>query len=161
MLDNLEKALVEALQDEYKARATYSLVISKFGAIRPFINIIESEKRHIQALISLFRKYDISIPSDEWSNQVEAPASVLEACQRGVQAEIENREMYERLLNLTQEYPDVQRVFFNLQRASQENHLRAFQRCAGEGKNGNSFRREGKQYHHSGTGNRHHCRRGF
>ncbi len=52
MLDNLQKALVEALQDEYKARATYRLVISKFGEIRPFINIIESEERHIQALLS-------------------------------------------------------------------------------------------------------------
>ncbi|MGK7948744.1 MAG: DUF2202 domain-containing protein, partial [Xenococcaceae cyanobacterium] len=105
MLENLEKALVEALQDEYKARATYSLVIGKFGAIRPFINIIKSEERHIQALISLFRKYDFPIPVDDWLNKVEAPNSVLEACQKGVQGEIENREMYQRLLKLTQEYP--------------------------------------------------------
>ena len=48
----------------------------------------------------------------------------------GVQAEIENGEMYQRLLALTPKYPDVQQVFLNLQRASQENHLRAFQRCA-------------------------------
>lgn len=111
MLNNLEKALVEALQDEYKACATYSLVINKFGPIRPFINIIESEKRHIHALISLFRKYNISIPKDEWSNKVEAPSSLLEACKMGVQGEIENREMYDRLLKLTRAYPDVQRVF--------------------------------------------------
>jgi rubrerythrin len=56
--------------------------------------------------------------------------SVAEACQMSVAAEIENGEMYQRLLALTSEYPDVQRVFLNLQRASQENHLRAFQRCA-------------------------------
>ncbi|MDJ0902977.1 MAG: hypothetical protein QNJ55_29670 [Xenococcus sp. MO_188.B8] len=41
MLDDLQKALVEALQDEYKARATYRLVISEFGEIRPFTNIKE------------------------------------------------------------------------------------------------------------------------
>ncbi len=38
MLENLESALLEALEDEYKARATYRLVINKFGQIRPFIN---------------------------------------------------------------------------------------------------------------------------
>ena len=132
MLENLEKALVEALQDEYKARATYNIVISKFGQIRPFVNIIDSEQRHIQALITLFRKYNFSITADEWGDKIKPPASILEACEKGVQGEIENREMYQRLLNLTQEYPDVQRVFLNLQRASQENHLPAFQRCAGE-----------------------------
>ena len=57
MLENLESALLEALEDEYKARATYRLVINKFGQIRPFINIIQSEERHIQALLPLFRKY--------------------------------------------------------------------------------------------------------
>ncbi len=130
MLDNLQKALVEALQDEYKARATYRLVISKFGEIRPFINIIESEERHIQALLSLFRRYEIPIPTDNWADSVIAPASVLEACQIGLQSEIENGEMYQRLLASTSDYPDVQRVFLNLQRASQDNHLTAFQRFA-------------------------------
>jgi hypothetical protein len=48
--------------------------------------------------------------------------ALVEACQQGVQGEIENREMYQRLLNLTKDYPDVQQVFLNLQRASQENH---------------------------------------
>ena len=130
MLDNLQKALVEALQDEYKARATYRLVISKFGEIRPFINIIESEERHIQALLSLFHRYEIPVPADNWADRITAPASVSQACQIGVQSEIENGQMYQRLLALTSDYPDVQRVFLNLQRASQENHLPAFQRCA-------------------------------
>ncbi len=130
MLDNLQKALVEALQDEYKARGTYRLVISKFGEIRPFINIIESEERHIQALLSLFDRYEIPVPADNWADRITAPASVSQACQIGVQSEIENGQMYQRLLALTSDYPDVQRVFLNLQRASQENHLPAFQRCA-------------------------------
>ena len=95
MLDNLQKALVEALEDEYKARATYRLVISKFGRIRPFIRIIQSEERHIQALLSLFRRYEIAIPIDSWADRVTAPASVSEACQMSVQAEIKNGEIYQ------------------------------------------------------------------
>lgn len=130
MLKNLEIALNEAIQDEYKACETYRLVMEKFGFVRPFVNIIEAEKRHIQALIILFRKYQLPIPINTWGGKIEVPNSLLEACLGGVQAEIENGEMYVKLLNLTKEYPDVQRVFLNLQRASQQNHLRAFQRAA-------------------------------
>ena len=156
MLKNLQKALVEALQDEYKACATYRLVISKFGKIRPFINIIESEERHIQALFSLFQKYEIPIPEDNWADLLKAPASVLEACQIGVRSEIENGEMYQRLLALTPEYPDVQRVFLNLQRASQENHLPAFQRCTERSGNSNFGQGKRRRQNHCDRGRRKH-----
>jgi hypothetical protein len=150
MLENLKIALIEAIEDEYKARATYRSILNKFGAIRPFVNIIESEERHIRALIPLFWKYEIPLPEDNWQERVEVPNSVQEACQAGVQAEIENAEMYQRLLDLTQGYPDVQRVFLNLQRASQNNHLRAFQRCAERG-NSQSDRGRGEG-HRQGRG---------
>ncbi|MBD2313064.1 DUF2202 domain-containing protein [Desertifilum sp. FACHB-1129] len=130
MLESLQQALLEALEDEYKARATYRLILAKFGAIRPFVNIVESEERHIQALALLFQKYNLPIPEDRWEQRVQSPATVREACQAGVQAEIENAALYQRLLHLARDYPDVQRVFLNLQRASQTRHLPAFQRCA-------------------------------
>jgi len=130
MQEALTAALIEALNDEFKARATYRLVIQKFGPIRPFINILASEERHIRALLPLFWKYNIPVPVDEWPQRVTAPESIAAACQAGVTGEIENAEMYRRLLAATSNYPDVQRVFLNLQRASQQNHLRAFQRCA-------------------------------
>lgn len=128
MTEVLSSVLVEAINDEYKARAMYRLVIRQFGEIRPFVNIVEAESRHIQALLPLFNKYDIPVPEDDWESRVEAPASVLEACQAGVQAEIDNAEMYEKLLDSTKQYPDVQVVLKQLQRASRENHLPAFQR---------------------------------
>jgi hypothetical protein len=126
----LAAALIEALNDEFKARATYRLVIQKFGPIRPFVNILASEERHIRALLPLFWKYNIPVPVDEWPQRVTSPESIEAACQAGVAGEIENAEMYRRLLAATRNYPDVQRVFLNLQRASQQNHLQAFQRCA-------------------------------
>lgn len=43
--------LNEALLDEYKARDTYRKVIDSFGAVRPFVNIVEAEQRHIEALL--------------------------------------------------------------------------------------------------------------
>jgi hypothetical protein len=88
----------------------------------------------------------IPVPEDDWESCVEAPASVLDACRAGVQAEIGNAEMYERLLDSTKQYPDVQAVLTQLQRASRENHLPAFQRCVERGES-----TEGRR----GTGQRH------
>jgi hypothetical protein len=130
MSDTLSNVLIEAINDEYKSRASYNVVISKFGEIRPFINIVEAEGRHIEALLPLFEKYGVPVPEDNWGLRIEAPSSVLEGCHIAIEAEIENAEMYERLLDLTREYPDVQGVLTQLQRASTENHLPAFQRRA-------------------------------
>ena len=129
MTENIKNVLIEAINDEYKARATYRKVIRKFGEIRPFINIVDAESRHIEALVSLFEKYNLDVPEDTWDSRIETPQTVLEACRTGFEAEIENAEMYDRLLKLTGDYPDIQRVLKQLQRASKENHLPAFHRC--------------------------------
>ena len=42
MLKYLTLALNEALQDEYKARATYRAIIQRYGPVRPFVNIVEA-----------------------------------------------------------------------------------------------------------------------
>ena len=115
MSETLSHVLIEAINDEYKARATYHLVISQFGEIRPFINIVEAESRHIEALLPLFEKYNVTVPEDDWESGIELPSSILEACRVGVEAEIENAEMYNRLLQSTIEYPDVQEVLIQLQ----------------------------------------------
>ncbi|GIT97539.1 DUF2202 domain-containing protein [Sulfurovum sp. TSL1] len=133
MSETIKNVLIEAINDEYKALATYQHVINKFGEIRPFINIIEAEGRHIQALLPLFDKYGIEVPEDDWASRTEAPRTIQEACQVGVEAEIENGEMYDRLLSLTVDHPDIYDVLKQLQRASVENHLPAFQRCVERG----------------------------
>jgi len=129
MPETLESILIEAINDEYKSRAMYRLVIATFGDVRPFTNIVEAEGRHIEALLPLFAKYNITVPSDDWASRVEAPVSIQDACREGVEAEIENAQMYDRLLGSTLDYADVQAVLLRLQRASKENHLPAFQRC--------------------------------
>lgn len=124
------KVLAEALDDEYKAYSTYDQVINDFGSVRPFSNIRDAEGRHIDALLRLYRKYGLPIPENPWPEKVPRYNSLLEACEAGVAAEIENGEMYERLLRDTQR-DDIRIVLKNLQEASQQRHLPAFQRCAG------------------------------
>lgn len=143
----LEQSLIEALEDEYKAQALYRKIIQKFGDIRPFINIVKAEGRHIQALLPLFEKYGFTIPEDSWPDRIEAPENSLQACEAGVAAEIENNGMYYRLLADTTDYEDVQAVFKNLQRATRDNHLPAFQRCVNRGGTGGGGGGQGKGQH--------------
>ncbi len=121
-------ALEEALEDEYKARATYNKVIEAFGPIRPFINIVEAEDRHASALLRQFERLGLQPPKDEWPGRVEAPSSIAAACEAAIAAEIENAEMYDRLLAVVDD-PSVRDVLLNLQDASKNRHLPAFQRC--------------------------------
>ena len=123
------QALRDALDDEYLAWTTYDQVIHDFGPERPFINIRDSEARHIAALRVLFERYGLEIPPNTWAGRVPRYANLREACEAGVNAEIENASLYDRLLHSTNR-PDLLGVFGNLQRASQERHLQAFRRCA-------------------------------
>jgi hypothetical protein len=122
------RALNEALDDEYKAYATYDRVIQDFGPVRPFVNIREAEARHIEALSRLFARYGQPRPANPWLGKAPRFASLHGACLAGVEAEIENARLYERLLASTQR-PDILTVFRNLQEASQLRHLPAFRRC--------------------------------
>ena len=122
-------ALSEALVDEYRARATYRKVIERFGPVRPFVNIIEAENRHIAALLRQFQRLHAPPPVDVWQDRVTAPASLAQACAAGIQAEIENEALYARLLDQVEE-PEVRSVMLRLQAASRERHLPAFRRCA-------------------------------
>jgi len=121
-------ALNEALDDEYRAWATYDQVIRDFGEVRPFINIRDAEARHIGALRSLFVSYGLPFPENPWHDKVPHYRNLREACTAGIAAEIENSKLYNRLLVSTGR-PDILTVFRNLREASQHRHLKAFERC--------------------------------
>ncbi|MEZ4627751.1 MAG: DUF2202 domain-containing protein [Eubacteriales bacterium] len=122
---HLADMLTYAMQDETIARAEYDRILSTYGSVRPFTNIIRAEESHIEALLPLFEAYGIAVPADESASLVASVPTLTEAYQTGVNAEVNNIAMYETFLD--QDLPDNVRVVFeSLMRAS-ENHLRAFQ----------------------------------
>lgn len=124
-----QKALLKALDDEYKALATYQQVINDFGNSRPFSNIIQSEQRHIEALKPFFNKYQLSIPNNPYTGKVPSYSSLGEACAAGVEAELENVALYDEINSLVDDQ-DLKIVFERLQSASLNKHLKAFMRCS-------------------------------
>ncbi len=147
------EALLEALDDEYRAWATYDQVIADFGPERPFINIRDAEARHIQALLPLFERYGIPVPNNPWRGQIPHYPDLQSACAAGVTAEIENAALYDRL-NAATTRPDILDVFARLRDASQQRHLPAFQRCANRRGGDGAGRGQGRRTH-ANTG---HCR---
>ncbi len=125
----VEEMLTYAIQDEYLARAEYIAIMGKYGAIRPFSNIVKAEETHVAYLKDALANYGLALPKDEAAARVAAPATLLAANQAGVQAEIDNIAMYDRFLAdpavKDAKYADLRALFSTLKKAS-ENHLRAF-----------------------------------
>ena len=122
------QALHMALDDEYHALAVYQSVIETFGEVDPFVEIAQSEQRHIEALINHFEKHGIPIPENPWLGEIPPFESVQAACQAGVEAEIANAALYDQLFSMVDDRGLIQ-VFTNLSCASLESHLPEFEAC--------------------------------
>ncbi len=121
----IKEALTYSMEDELLARAEYEKIIENYGKVKPFINIIEAEKKHIKYLEPLLEKYGVEYPVIP-DDAVVLPGTLEEAYRIGVEVEIANIAMYEKFLQ--NKLPDdVRGVFIKLKNAS-KNHLIAFER---------------------------------
>lgn len=125
----LHQVLRIAVYDEYHAYETYRKVIETFGSHKPFISIIEDEIKHYEELTKLLEKYNVPLPVNDWYEKIVLPNTILECCEVGVAAEIDNIQMYEDLLLYVGDYPDIQDTLYRLQAAAYNNHLPAFREC--------------------------------
>ncbi len=120
--------LAAAIQEEYTAMNTYQAIMNELGDIQPFSRIARSEQQHVNALIRVAERFGVEVPEDageiadiEWS-------TLEEACQLGVTFEQIDADLYDQILPNTTN-PMLIRVYTNLQRASLEKHLPAFEAC--------------------------------
>ena len=126
-------AVLEALDDEYRARAFYLAVLERFPGAMPFAHIVESEERHANKLIEILRAYGQDVPANSYIGSGDiwrsVPASPACACDLAVKEEKHNENLYEsRLLPQVAAFPVITQVFTRLMLASRERHLPAFQR---------------------------------
>lgn len=124
----LHRALCDALDDEYRARATYRAVIGAFGPVFPFAHIVHSEQRHIDVLLSLFAERGLPVIEDPYADGLPVPSSIEEACRLAILTETENVALYDHLMAAAANDAEVLWVFRALRRASAGCHLSAFQR---------------------------------
>jgi hypothetical protein len=131
VLADVVEALNAGLADEHNAYNIYQAVIDQFGAGRPFTNIQRAEAQHIAALELLFERYGLTIPEIAPLAEVPTFGTLADACAAAVTAETANFALYDSWIETVQDYPDMVQVFTSLRNASQNQHLPAFERCAG------------------------------
>ncbi len=125
-------AILEALDDEYKARAFYLAVLEHFPGALPFDHVVDAEERHADKLAALLRLYGHVAPTNAYIGSEEilrsAPASLACACDMSVEEKRRNVSLYKsRLLPQVSAYPRVIEVFTRLMLASRDRHLPAFE----------------------------------
>lgn len=120
--------LAEAIQEEYTAMNTYQAVLNELGDVLPFSRIVRAEQQHVNALIRVAERFGVEVPENagevadiEWN-------TLEEACQMGMTFEQMDADLYDELLPNTTNTSLI-RVYSNLQRASLEKHLPAFEAC--------------------------------
>jgi hypothetical protein len=121
-------ALTKAIEEEYGALNTYQAVLSQLGSVTPFSRIVRSEQQHVNALSRLFTKYGLEVPDNPGLVSTPTFASLTAACQTGVDAEIKDAALYDTL-KPSVDNADILQVFANLQSASLNSHLPAFDAC--------------------------------
>ena len=130
-----QSAALTALDDEYKAFATYTVVLEKFGDVRPFTSIMAAEADHISKLVTYLNAQGLEVPANPYLDgtnpRPNATETLQDACEIGIEAEIANAALYnDDLLPRVNENSDLTAIFESLRDASTNKHLPAFTNCA-------------------------------
>jgi hypothetical protein len=123
-------AMISGLNDERIAYAMYESIMEQFGEVAPFVNIADAEARHMATWEYMFERYGVDLPP---MPEIDIPqfATVRDACQYAIDAEIANRSLYDDMLATFADYPYFTLVTLALRNASDFNHLPALERCVG------------------------------
>jgi hypothetical protein len=122
-------ALQKALDDERANEAQYAAVLTVYGTVSPFSQIVLAEQKHQAAILQVMRKYGIPARPTELP-EMTVPDTLAACCAAGAQSERDNIAMYSTFLAspfVTQR--DIRNVFTNLRSASLNQHLPAFLNC--------------------------------
>ncbi len=122
------QGLQDAILEEYGALNLYQGVMDTLEAELPFTQIARSEQQHVNALLRQAQIYGVEAPANPGLAQPVSLDSLAEACQAGVQAEIADAALYDTLKAVTT-HASLLQVYDNLQSASLNQHLPAFEAC--------------------------------
>ncbi|MBL8152350.1 MAG: hypothetical protein JNN15_20690 [Blastocatellia bacterium] len=121
-------AILSALDEERHAIALYQAVISKYGKVKPFVKLVEAEKRHEESLKFVCERYSIAIPENLWrSDAVILPDNLAETYSFAMESEILGIEGLDAALKFLKQ-EDIKTIFEHLRDASLYNHIPALQR---------------------------------
>jgi hypothetical protein len=122
-------ALLDVLDREQRAQATYSQVLTDFGDVMPFADIVDAVARQIDALTSAMHRYQVPVPANPWPGKVPRFDSVRAACAAAAESLQDDGALYTKAIAAT-DRADIRDLLRRIEEASQQRHLPALQRCA-------------------------------
>lgn len=128
MTDTRRAALEEALDQAYRAEATFESAIAAFGPVPPFVGLVEEERRHADTLLQIFERHGLEARPNRWRGRISKPGSVREACSAAAAVEEARLAMYDRLISAVDD-PEVAATFRALRDTARTGHLPELERC--------------------------------
>lgn len=124
-----KEALLQALDEEYRAEALYASIVAKLGSRAPYQPITRSDRRHAWILESLAIAHGVELPANAWATAKQPDFTTTKAaCRSGAESEKKIVALYDDLLK--KDIPaDLQRTFEHLRDASAQRHLPPFEAC--------------------------------
>jgi hypothetical protein len=125
-----KEAWTRALDEEYRAEATYASIVTKLGSRPSFRAVSQLDRRQAWILESLGIAHGLELPSNAWSS-TGAPSdfkTTAAACRTGLESEKKVVALYDELLK--KDLPvDFRRAFEHLRGASADHYLHVFEAC--------------------------------
>ena len=118
----------EAVLEEYGALNLYNAVLEQYPARSRSAASSGLSSNTSTCCCASPDRYGVDEPANPGLTVTPTFATLQDACAAGVAAEIADAALYDELLVVT-ENPDVVRVYENLQAASLNSHLPAFEAC--------------------------------
>ena len=122
------RGLLDVLQALRRAHATSRQVLADHGEVHPFANLVNAQRRQIDAIIRVLDRHDVTIPDDTWPPPTDRSPTVLNACERGLATETGLSILFDRLIAESTR-PELISLYRHLQDAARLRHIPALRRC--------------------------------
>lgn len=116
---------------KYEALVFYDQTMAKLGPVRPFIMAYRNEEQNIVLLESLYDKYGLVAPNNDFQNKALVQSSLASACQQAAGAERDlNNLIQKQYIPQVKNYPDVKDVLQAIVDNSVKYYVPAFRECS-------------------------------
>lgn len=122
-LEESDRAMIEALGETTFAARFYAAAAAKYGDKGPFKRMAKMKARAAKKIQKLMAKHDIA--GEPAIDEVAVPASIEQACKRGITQEARNAALYDKVFEMF-DARDIVRIMDRLARKAELRHMTAF-----------------------------------
>ena len=130
----IQDAALEALDAEYAAYAAYDALISRYGKLEPYVTLREMVEHNIEMLEDFIGNYQVAYPTpNPYMDAIVLPGTLSETAAELAKRTAAKAAIYADILERTESYRGIDRLFSYLARTSLKRELPALELAAKSG----------------------------